>query len=102
VTPIGNGDSWTLHATGRVGTATTCNLPPLAVEATIARCTTHIAAGNHYAAATARGIDFGPAFRGVESIALGEGEALAAIAATDAVRADAGAWPLHAAARRYE
>ena len=94
---LGNGDSWTLHATGRVGTATTCNLPPLAVEATIARCTTHIAAGNHYAAATARGIDFGPAFRGVESIALGEGEALAAIAATDAVRADAGAWPLHPA-----
>ncbi len=69
--------AWTLHATAAVvrkaGTAPPARDP----EALRAGCGEELAGERHYQAARLRGLEYGPAFQGVDRLWRGEGEALA-------------------------
>jgi acyl transferase domain-containing protein/acyl carrier protein len=91
-------ERWILHAEGDVGaTLRAEDKPGLDVDKAVASAPTHIDAEAHYAAAAARDIHFGPAFRGVTTIHAGADEALAAIAMPAAPADEAGPWRLHPA-----
>jgi len=86
------GGRWLRIATGRVaaGTGSPATGAPEAHAAFAAfagaadRCTTTLPAADAYAALAARGAAFGPAFRTLREIALGDGEALGRVALDDA------------------
>jgi len=84
----GEGD-WRLHVSGRVSPCAAPPPAPLDLETARLRCPEEIPGPEHYARLEQRGLQFGPALRGVERILHGEGEALGQ-AALPSGAADAG------------
>jgi len=88
--------NWTLHATGRVSTTDAAT-----VRADIAliqeRCAEMVAVGSYYDLLSAAGLNYGPAFRGVEHLWRGKAEALAALRLPDALSQETGRYHLHPA-----
>ncbi len=79
-------DQWRLHAGGKVRFAAP-SLPdhePLA--AARSRCGQVVSPDSFYAAYAERGLGYGPAFRGVQMLALGAGEAVAEIVLPEQAR----------------
>ncbi len=98
---LGADERWKLHATGHLR-ATPADGPTdaanvLDIDAVKARCRHHVGASAHYADAAVRGITFGPAFQGVESIQVGDGEALGAIRRPAGLQDEGTAWRFHPA-----
>jgi acyl transferase domain-containing protein/NADPH:quinone reductase-like Zn-dependent oxidoreductase len=79
--------AWTLHATGSVVRIAAPTPTKLDLAAIHARCAQAVSPDELYSSYAARGIQFGPAFRGVRHIQRGSAEVLAEIAAPSAVAA---------------
>ncbi|MEU2791590.1 SDR family NAD(P)-dependent oxidoreductase [Streptomyces sp. NPDC007100] len=79
------------HARGRVRQLFGRPCAGLDVAAAQARCPHRITAGQHYATMTAVGIDYGPTFRVLQELRVGDGEVLARYR----LSADAGAYEVH-------
>ena len=95
---LGKDDAWVVHAAGRAAArSTSAHEPSLDVALVKARCTTHITADSHYTAADTRELHFGPAYRNVKDIHLGDDEALAAIVQAERADAATGPWSYHPA-----
>jgi acyl transferase domain-containing protein/NADPH:quinone reductase-like Zn-dependent oxidoreductase/NAD(P)-dependent dehydrogenase (short-subunit alcohol dehydrogenase family)/acyl carrier protein len=71
-------DEWRLHAEGRTLAGGEFAGGPRLTELQ-ARCKETLAIDRHYASLANRGLEFGPAFRGVDSLFRGAGEALGRI-----------------------
>ena len=67
---------WRLHASGRVSPSAAPPPARVDLEAARARCPEEVPGPDHYARLEERGLQFGPALRGVERVLRGEGEAL--------------------------
>ncbi|KIG18009.1 Malonyl CoA-acyl carrier protein transacylase [Enhygromyxa salina] len=86
----GEAGAWVLHAHGEIDTGTeiaTASEPELGEPPTLSDQPGGSAA-LHYEQLRARGLDYGPAFRGVEQIGLRDGVAVAKLRATAPVAAD--------------
>ena len=91
-----DGEGWTVHARGRVQAALA---PPVAVDvdAVRARCHRAVDGDELYADFLGRGIDFGPSFRGVARVWVGDGEAIARIEAPADMLASVATYRFHPA-----
>jgi acyl transferase domain-containing protein/protein-L-isoaspartate O-methyltransferase len=87
--------TWTLHATGRLIRQTATIPGDAGVAAPTGLDEVDVAAW--YARLVAQGLDYGPSFRGLESLWLGDGEAVGEVRAPVGVAADAGSYALHPA-----
>ncbi|MFC0410228.1 SDR family NAD(P)-dependent oxidoreductase [Roseomonas elaeocarpi] len=81
-------ESWTLHARGRVGEATTAALPEGA--AALLPASRRVEGPEITALAARFGLDYGPAFRPVEDVLTGENRALVTLTLPEAAPADQG------------
>ncbi|MGD0023031.1 MAG: SDR family NAD(P)-dependent oxidoreductase, partial [Xanthobacteraceae bacterium] len=89
-------DRSTLHVTGRVAPTTARAAPePFAVEAAFRRLTGRMTKAELYQAAAARELNYGPAFRGVESVAFKNDEAIGEIRAAGGIAAELEAYRAH-------
>lgn len=88
----GASGDWTRHAEGRISDLATPPAAALDVEQLRKRCDQDISPAAHYAAMTARGLQYGPAFQGVTALSVpaAGGEVLARIVAPAGVDPDAG------------
>ncbi|AGC46259.1 non-ribosomal peptide synthetase [Myxococcus stipitatus DSM 14675] len=87
---------WKLHASGTLQRAARDAAPsPRALDALLARCPKEVSVAALYEHFQARGIQYGPSFRGVERILLGTGEALGWVQLPDDLSADALGVSLH-------
>ena len=93
--------SWTLHASCRLQLQ-----KPLTAEEqdgsvrlaeACERCTTEIPVGDFYDRIAARGLEYGPAFRGIQRLWRREAEAVGELALTQGVQADMKQYVLHPA-----
>lgn len=93
------GGSWTLHSSGTLRAddplAETGSGDPLA--AVRERCPEEIGAVELYAALGARGLEYGPAFQGIERLWRGDGEGLARVCLAPELAPGAAASPIHPA-----
>ena len=93
--------SWLLHAKGNVRPAHSLEggseREPLTPEELMARFPETVDATDFYPAMSAHGLQYGPAFQGVERIWRGDGEALGKLLLTEAVQAEATAYEIHPA-----
>ncbi|WP_405853292.1 type I polyketide synthase [Streptomyces sp. NBC_00090] len=87
-------DGWTRHATARVGGDTDPDLPDFPGRPADAR---EVEPDAFYAACGERGLNYGPAFRGLRSLHLGEGAALAEVRLPDRCLAGVRPGELHPA-----
>ena len=69
--------TWTLHATAALVREDGATPPARDLEILRARYGEELSGEQHYRAARAHGVEYGPAFQGVERVWRGEGEALA-------------------------
>jgi 1-acyl-sn-glycerol-3-phosphate acyltransferase len=81
----GDAPQWTLHASGAVAAAPPAAAPTVDLDAVRARCTREIAHDACYESFAARGLEYGPAFRGIARLWQGEGEALAEVTLPEGV-----------------
>ncbi|NBD13541.1 non-ribosomal peptide synthetase/type I polyketide synthase [Corallococcus silvisoli] len=90
---------WTLHASGSLSRARpdVASPEPRGLSGLLARCPTEVPAAKLSSHFEARGIHYGPAFKGVERIHLGQGEALGWVRRPEVLSSDAWGAPLHPA-----
>ncbi|MET0151686.1 MAG: beta-ketoacyl synthase N-terminal-like domain-containing protein, partial [Candidatus Binatia bacterium] len=90
--------AWTTHCTGKLRAWAN---PPPAEPAELARlrarCTEQVAPSDFYRRLRDVGLDFGPAFRGIEGVWRRDGEALARLRPTEAVAHERSRYRLHPA-----
>jgi acyl transferase domain-containing protein len=95
------GEGWTLHASGRIRSSRPASDAPGAVAtplpAIVARLGDMVSATEHYGAMSARGLDYGPSFQGVEQLWSGDCEALGQIGLPAAAAPDADRYAIHPA-----
>ncbi|NPC83906.1 SDR family NAD(P)-dependent oxidoreductase, partial [Pyxidicoccus fallax] len=84
------GDAWRLHAAGTLLKAqqSIAAPEPLSLDGLLARCAQEVPAATLYEYFQARGISYGPGFRGVERVRLGRGEALGRIQLPESLASD--------------
>ncbi|MDC0721162.1 type I polyketide synthase [Nannocystis bainbridge] len=88
---------WIIHATARV-TRSDTQVPPVPDLVEVrARCRESLSGDAFYAALARQGLDYGPAFRGVQSLVHGPGEALAELRLSPALVATADRHQIHPA-----
>ncbi|MGU3493771.1 amino acid adenylation domain-containing protein [Xanthobacteraceae bacterium A53D] len=68
-----------LHASALADFSAPAEVPPLAVDAARARCTRRLDPARLYDGLAGHGLVYGPAFRALETLAAGDGEALATL-----------------------
>jgi acyl transferase domain-containing protein len=100
-------DGWTLHATaharsavaaaGGAGPVAPAEAPALAIDGLRRRCPEPLDVQRHLDAQQARGIDYGPCFRGLAGWWRGDGEALAEVVLPPALATEAAAYRFHPA-----
>lgn len=86
-----------LHATGSVRSLSPASLPGEALGEIRERCPVRVSSEEHYGAVSRRGGEYGPAFRGVRVVWVGEGEALGQVQLPEPAARDAGAYRIHPA-----
>ena len=92
------GETWTLHATGRLRRQPPApTVPPFAPEDVRDRCEDHIDGAAYYARLVELGLEFGPGFRGVTEVWRRDGEALGRVVLPDVLAHDATTYGLHPA-----
>ncbi|MNX06876.1 Phthiocerol/phenolphthiocerol synthesis polyketide synthase type I PpsA [compost metagenome] len=92
-----HGSDWTLHATGTIARATAAEAPPQDVEAIQARCPKHVAGPELIRGLAESGLQYGPAFRGIEWLQAGTREALGRVTAPAAIAPDRDRYRVHPA-----
>jgi acyl transferase domain-containing protein/predicted O-methyltransferase YrrM/acyl carrier protein len=90
-------DSWRLHAEGRIVRAPTVVPPAGSLDALRAGCTERHDAETFYDGLARRGLPFGESFQGVSEMFRGESQAVARVAAPDAVARAASLYRFHPA-----
>ncbi|WP_299486085.1 type I polyketide synthase [Acaryochloris sp. IP29b_bin.137] len=76
-------NDWVQHSTGNIQSSSAqTNLPGLNFKAIQHRLTNTLSSEQFYERCVARGIEYGPSFRAVQQVWLGDGEALAQVALT--------------------
>ena len=87
----GDGDSWRGHAEGilRAAGAEAAGAPAPAAETVRSRCPTAVAADVFYDAARRAGLGYGPRFRAVQQVWLGDGELIGRVQVPPATGTDA-------------
>jgi acyl transferase domain-containing protein/ubiquinone/menaquinone biosynthesis C-methylase UbiE/acyl carrier protein len=89
-------ETWTLHVVGKIGRAPGGAAPAaLSVRSLRERMTKTIDHADHYRAASALGLNYGPAFQGISSVAVGNAEALGTIAVPEELAGALGDYALH-------
>jgi acyl transferase domain-containing protein/aryl carrier-like protein len=88
--------AWTLHATAQIGVPGATTVPTVEGQADAEAVTVTVTAEAHYEALRARGLDFGPAFRGVTELARSRAGATASVTAPETL-ADLSAYRFHPA-----
>ncbi|HEX3757294.1 MAG TPA: SDR family NAD(P)-dependent oxidoreductase, partial [Kofleriaceae bacterium] len=83
-----DGAGWRLHATAEVCPATGTSANAIDLAAVRSRCTAAIAVETIYERFAATGLAHGPAFRGLQALWGGRGEALAELALPDGIGGD--------------
>lgn len=91
-----SGDKWTINACGRLLTAAVTSEPER-VSTEVPQDASMIDRQTHYRLAAAIGLDYGPAFSGLENVCVHGSTVQASLAATDAIEADQEAYVLHPA-----
>ena len=87
---------WQLHASGKIRTGLTGNEARTEDPAALwRRCRERISGQDHYAGLSGRGMEYGPAFQGIEEIGRGEGETMARISLPQSAVGQAGQYGLH-------
>ena len=95
-----DGESWRVHARGtlvRAGSYTPEQGEAASVAAAKARCNASIDVAGYYLQLEQAGISFGPGFRAVRSLHLGNEEAVGLLGVPGAVAESAAGWVLHPA-----
>ncbi|MBF0102121.1 MAG: SDR family NAD(P)-dependent oxidoreductase [Desulfobacterales bacterium] len=89
---------WRLHSAGNMEAV---EPPPLFLEQDLvslqARCPSELSVQAHYQHISEQGLDYGPAFRGVEQLFQGAGKALGRIRLPESLSSEAGNYLLHPA-----
>lgn len=80
----GEGDDWQLNVSGRVQRLLAPEPTAYVLSELQARMPAHVPAERHYREIAAIGLPYGPAFRVIEDIAIGDGEALGRYRASEA------------------
>jgi acyl transferase domain-containing protein/acyl carrier protein len=92
---------WVLHASGEIRAAregvASRDPEPAALEAVQARCPKEIPGDDLYARLEGNGLQYGPCFRGIERVWLGDGEALGQLRVPPALESEVDAYWLHPA-----
>lgn len=88
---------WTLHATGRIRSAASADTGAPDLDAARTRCRTEISPADFYRSMQARGLEYGPAFRAVEQLWVGDRETLAVLAAPAETLPEIGGYGIHPA-----
>lgn len=96
------GEEWTLHCSGAVKPADALLTADALAEgdrlaAARQRCDAPVPIASVYENYRKRGLDYGPAFRGISDLATAEGETLAHIVLPEGAQMDAGVYRLHPA-----
>ncbi|HYH98568.1 type I polyketide synthase, partial [Hyalangium sp.] len=92
------GGAWTRHAHGWLGRGKSrAGGQDLTLEAARARCQREIQVEERYQALAGVGLEYGPAFQGLEKLWLGEGEALGRVRLPEVASAEASRYHLHPA-----
>jgi acyl transferase domain-containing protein/acyl carrier protein/SAM-dependent methyltransferase len=87
---------WRLHASGTIAKASDASAPaPASLSALRARCSEKLDAGGYYKTLEARGLQYGPAFQGITSIARRAGEAFGEIQLPQSLMTDSAAYRFH-------
>ena len=95
---LGERSVWTLHASGNIVPSPVSKASPSADLASAqARCQTRLDVASRYQQSREEGIDYGPAFQGVEQLFHGDGEALGHIRLSEDLAAEVGDYRLHPA-----
>lgn len=98
VSSMRDGD-WTLHATGTLQPA--ASEPgagaPSGLDALLARCPERLTGAELVARLAERGLEYGPAFRGVERLQSGNGEAIGRVVAPAAIASERDRYRIHPA-----
>ncbi|WP_315730367.1 MULTISPECIES: polyketide synthase dehydratase domain-containing protein, partial [unclassified Bradyrhizobium] len=76
---------WTLHATGEVRRSSSEGAPRIDLAAVRARCAEGTAAAKAYEGFASIGLEYGPAFQGLQSLSLGTKEAIAEVSLPEGV-----------------
>jgi len=95
--PQAPGDDWQRHVEGRLESATGAVVPSVSLAEVRARCNELRTSHQHYQDLAARGLDFGPALRGVQSLVRSDGEALGEILLPPPHVSGAGEYLIHPA-----
>ncbi|MEZ4297754.1 MAG: acyltransferase domain-containing protein [Polyangiaceae bacterium] len=88
---------WSVHANGTLRVAAGDPPAPQSIAALRERCPRELPGAEHYARMEARALPYGPCFRGVERVWLGEGEALAELRLPPSPASEAGQYRIHPA-----
>jgi NADPH:quinone reductase-like Zn-dependent oxidoreductase/acyl carrier protein len=94
--PEGEG-GWTRHVTGRLVPQPETPPQHVSLAELQARCPEAVSVEELYERYRASGVEYGPAFRGMESLRRGESCAVGRVRVPDAALADAGAYRVHPA-----
>ncbi len=88
--------TWTLHATGSLHAAVTAEaLESVALPEIDVRCDQDISGERHQQAMRERGLQYGPAFHGLESLRVGRAEALGRLSLPRSLRSEQGVYLIH-------
>ncbi len=97
-TPAAAEQTWRRHATGALAPSTP---EPEAESVSIQElrqvCSQPVEVGDHYSRMRAHGMDYGPAFQGIEELWRGDGQSLARLELPEHLAGDAGHYALHPA-----
>jgi acyl transferase domain-containing protein/NADPH:quinone reductase-like Zn-dependent oxidoreductase/NAD(P)-dependent dehydrogenase (short-subunit alcohol dehydrogenase family)/acyl carrier protein len=95
--PEGSGTSWVEHASGGIMPGGAGNIPPVPLDAVLARCPEAVTGEEHYGTLASQGVDYGPSFRGVAELWRGAGEVIARLEPPPEVAADPAPYLIHPA-----
>jgi acyl transferase domain-containing protein len=87
---------WTLHASGEVRRSSAEAVPRIDLAAVRARCAEGAEVAQAYEGLASIGLDYGPAFQGLQSLSLGTKEAIAEVSLPEGVE-DAARYGIHPA-----
>jgi phthiocerol/phenolphthiocerol synthesis type-I polyketide synthase C len=87
----------TLHALAKISRGSKSEAPPVDLDALKKRLSASLEKSAHYAAARARGIEYGPAFQGVECLFAGKDEVLGYLRVPDSIEQTLQAHRIHPA-----
>lgn len=92
-----NEESWTRHATIRVRMDSTASQTRESIQTIETRCAEMVEHAAHYTRMDARGLNYGPAFRGVQYLRKGDGEILGRVSLPESTLLNITGYQVHPA-----